>query len=79
MIELFSNDYFFYLLFIAAVPALILGLMEKSLKVYGLVVTVVFVYIRCICSLTLPDTAPLPSERLTFSVSGWPKTLTCRF
>ena len=47
MIALFADDYFFYILLIAVVPALVLGLTEKSLKVYGLAASMVFVFLAC--------------------------------
>ena len=39
----FSNDYFFYVLGILMIPAIILGLKEKSIKWYGLFATLIFI------------------------------------
>ena len=47
MINLFANDYFFYILIITLIPALIIGLAEKSLRVYGLIVTFIFICLAC--------------------------------
>ncbi|AVQ40592.1 D-alanyl-lipoteichoic acid biosynthesis protein DltB [Clostridium botulinum] len=39
----FGGLYFFYIMFILLVPAIILGIKEKSIKIYGMVVNVIFI------------------------------------